>query len=757
MTILVCDLVDSTARHERLGEDAADDFRARFFAAMRAAVVKSDGEEVKNLGDGLLVVFRRSTVNALRCAQDLHVSMEDLDREDPVQLRIGISVGEVAEEDGDWFGIPVIEASRLASTASPGQTVANGVVRSLAGSRGGHRFVSLGPKTLKGITEPVEAWAVDGFERATVVVSQLSHRQRHGNRRLLTAGLAVLTLGIATVVAVAVSVNDSGSGRSTDSSPSNSSPPSVSFAAAVTSGVIAMTPVSTGPVVPTSGAIATTPVSTGPVVPTSSPSGPTTTRAPGLATIPDPVGYTPKLSQHSCTNDPVAAGSSFVTCWSLTVPENRRKPDARTITLTVYMVPSTADPATAPTVIELGPYNTFDDTVRQVANVVLIPSRGFTLTDPPLTCPEVDALQVAALALPSNDPSSESRQLDALQRCHDQLVAAGVDLSAYNLEGEVGDIADYMSAAGLRSVVLSSYATDAPAVFVAADRYPGSFSGIYLDNPVDPGTSYNSSPARDLAAVVAEFVDLCKGDPTCASAHPNLGAEIARRFAQFNAHPVRVKTQAFPSVGRLFPVEAAVPVDVLLDSDRAIESLSFAFHAPPIYGLIPAYVVSNAPATIDQVAAGAAQYELNQATIGSAAYLSYQCAVIPTIPGSAAADAASLPMFAAAYDETFAKRCAIWDVPRSSSEFITPTQGKTPTFVAVGALTPNPVAAWANGIQKSRPNTTVITFPTLPDYLSYWAPKCYHDLVNQFVVDPTSALSVDACAAQSTKITFTPQ
>ncbi len=60
-------------------------------------------------------------------------------------------------EDGDCFGTPVIEASRLCGAAAAGQILVSDVVRLLAGSRGGHSFTAIGPIDLKGLTEPVNA------------------------------------------------------------------------------------------------------------------------------------------------------------------------------------------------------------------------------------------------------------------------------------------------------------------------------------------------------------------------------------------------------------------------------------------------------------------------------------------------------------------------------------------------------------------------------------------------------------------------
>ncbi|HAP77570.1 MAG TPA: adenylate/guanylate cyclase domain-containing protein, partial [Acidimicrobiaceae bacterium] len=71
-TVMFCDLVSSTERQTRLGDDAADVFRRRLFAAMRAAAEQSRGKVIKSLGDGVMVVFQASILDALKCAVDLH-------------------------------------------------------------------------------------------------------------------------------------------------------------------------------------------------------------------------------------------------------------------------------------------------------------------------------------------------------------------------------------------------------------------------------------------------------------------------------------------------------------------------------------------------------------------------------------------------------------------------------------------------------------------------------------------------------------
>ena len=47
-------------------------------------------------GDGMMVVFPESVVDAVACAIAMHPAVAALDPDDPPLLRIGISSGEVA-------------------------------------------------------------------------------------------------------------------------------------------------------------------------------------------------------------------------------------------------------------------------------------------------------------------------------------------------------------------------------------------------------------------------------------------------------------------------------------------------------------------------------------------------------------------------------------------------------------------------------------------------------------------------------------
>jgi class 3 adenylate cyclase/tetratricopeptide (TPR) repeat protein len=176
VAVLMTDLVGSTAMADRVGPAAAEELRTEHFGLLRRALERTAGREVKNLGDGLMVVFS-SASESLACAVAMQQAIEARNRraEEQLAARIGVSLGEATAEDGDYFGEPVIEAARLCAHAAGGQVIVNDLVHRLGGSRDGHSFQPLGGLELKGISEPVQAFELE-WEPAPVTGIPLPER-----------------------------------------------------------------------------------------------------------------------------------------------------------------------------------------------------------------------------------------------------------------------------------------------------------------------------------------------------------------------------------------------------------------------------------------------------------------------------------------------------------------------------------------------------------------------------------------------------
>jgi class 3 adenylate cyclase/tetratricopeptide (TPR) repeat protein len=160
-TVLFVDLVGSTRLTTAVGPARADQLWDEYFALLREAISSSGGREVKSTGDGLMVVFPSASAG-VGCAVLTQQLFERRYRrtEQQLHVRIGVGTGEAAVKDGDYYGIPTIEAVRLCDKAPPDGILVSASTRLMAGRVDDARFEAAGELELKGLPEPVQTFTV---------------------------------------------------------------------------------------------------------------------------------------------------------------------------------------------------------------------------------------------------------------------------------------------------------------------------------------------------------------------------------------------------------------------------------------------------------------------------------------------------------------------------------------------------------------------------------------------------------------------
>ena len=130
---------------------------------IRPILNRHNGREVKTMGDAFLVEFQ-SALEAVRCAYDIQRVIKEfnipLPEDRRVHLRVGIHVGEVVESEGDISGDAVNVASRIESFAEDGGVCLTRQVYDHVQSKFELPLVSLGSKSLKNVSVPLEVYKV---------------------------------------------------------------------------------------------------------------------------------------------------------------------------------------------------------------------------------------------------------------------------------------------------------------------------------------------------------------------------------------------------------------------------------------------------------------------------------------------------------------------------------------------------------------------------------------------------------------------
>jgi len=155
-TLLMTDIVDSTATASRLGEQAWKQRLSEHNRLVRLRLERYLGKEVNTTGDGFLAMFA-STAAAIRCA----ASIRDATAEIGLPVRIGVHTGEVELLPGDIGGLAVHAAARVMALGGASEIMVSASTRNLV-EDDSLKFESKGAQELKGLPAPIEVFALVG-------------------------------------------------------------------------------------------------------------------------------------------------------------------------------------------------------------------------------------------------------------------------------------------------------------------------------------------------------------------------------------------------------------------------------------------------------------------------------------------------------------------------------------------------------------------------------------------------------------------
>jgi class 3 adenylate cyclase len=191
---LFSDLRGYTSFIERAGNAAGAELIEDYRRLVRNCVAEHGGAEVKTEGDSFYVVFP-SASSAVMCGiaiVDAAADANEKKPDRPMEIGVGIHVGEVVETDQTFIGSAVNVAARVCAVAKPGEVLVTSTVRGVTQGSIPVTFKSRGKKRLKGIADPVELYAVTDRAEAAVETQRIP---RWG-AALAAALVAVLVLGV---------------------------------------------------------------------------------------------------------------------------------------------------------------------------------------------------------------------------------------------------------------------------------------------------------------------------------------------------------------------------------------------------------------------------------------------------------------------------------------------------------------------------------------------------------------------------------
>jgi class 3 adenylate cyclase len=163
-------------------------------------VAKAGGRIFNTAGDAVLAEFP-SAVEAVRCAIDVQESLRTRNLAYPpsrqMSFRIGITIGDVVEREGDLLGDGVNIAARLEGIAPVGGICVSRIVYEQVANKLSVQFSDIGEQQIKNIPNPVHAFTV-----AMSGGDGEGQLQKTSGRKV--AAPVILALGATAAAAVAV-------------------------------------------------------------------------------------------------------------------------------------------------------------------------------------------------------------------------------------------------------------------------------------------------------------------------------------------------------------------------------------------------------------------------------------------------------------------------------------------------------------------------------------------------------------------------
>ena len=178
LTVMFCDLVDSTTLAHRLDPEDLQDVIRHFLDACSHTIGRFNGYIAKYMGDGMLVYFgyphahENDAERAVYAGLAILDTVKTLHQDNPhpefsIAARIGIATGRVVvgelmgqdtAKERSVFGETPNLAARLQALAQPNHLVIDPVTKRLVGHE--FEFADHGAVSLKGFDTPVQVWQV---------------------------------------------------------------------------------------------------------------------------------------------------------------------------------------------------------------------------------------------------------------------------------------------------------------------------------------------------------------------------------------------------------------------------------------------------------------------------------------------------------------------------------------------------------------------------------------------------------------------
>lgn len=389
----------------------------------------------------------------------------------------------------------------------------------------------------------------------------------------------------------------------------------------------------------------------------------------------------PIFVEKPCTDSRLA---TLARCGTVSVPEDRHRPEARTIPLNVIVMPATKSGTSSPPLFDIdgGPglpvtknvafYATVGSTYREGRDIVLVDQRG-TGGSNPLYCPALSNPEAAYRPL---YPAAQVRE------CRQKLEQAA-KLTKYGTADAVADLDAVRAALGYKKIDIFGLSYGSTVALRYLATYPDRVRAAVLMGVVPASATPPRGHAPAGKRALRKLIEQCRSDAACAAAF-DPAADIER---------VRVQLRS---------ISDALPEEIFFEKLRSL------MYQPTSARRVP-FVLSRAAAGDFSPFYAATKSEFVYAD-GMA--LSVICSEgMALMDVAAARTAAKATLFGDYRLRRQQEACAEWPAAPVPADHLNPVRSDIPVLLISGELDPVSPPEWADQAATNLPNSKHVVVP----------------------------------------------
>jgi pimeloyl-ACP methyl ester carboxylesterase len=224
----------------------------------------------------------------------------------------------------------------------------------------------------------------------------------------------------------------------------------------------------------------------------------------------------------------------------LTVPENRLKPNGRTLRIAVQVLKARNPRANASPLIILhggpggrgiGLFPWAYDGLREQSDVILVDQRGCGFSEPAMAFGmNEEILQMFAQNL---TPEQETKKRTAIAaKALAEMNRQGINADIFSSREIAADIHDLCTALSYQSWNLWGISYGTRIALTMMRDFPEGIRSVVLESPLPPNVYYFQNMNKSFRAALAKLCVKCAEDPSCRAAYPRLEEDF---FAGINS------------------------------------------------------------------------------------------------------------------------------------------------------------------------------------------------------------------------------